>query len=410
MTDKVKTSKVESLHDIDLVTLQAVMQARVPAMLVGPPGTGKTATIKSIAKKIGYRLETVIGSRMDPTDVTGLPRSEEFGETSDGTKLYATSYSMPVWQANILRHPKTILFLDEFSNTPSEVRASFLNIIEDREFPSGAKMPADTIIVGAMNPTEQAADGFELDLPTTNRMFFMEWRPTLASWLAGMKDDWGRPDISEQELKYREKIIRYIADNPGDLEAFPDENQGAISRSNPSATEVAKYAWASRRTWNKVAVALGVAEERPIIQDTITKGLIGFSNSAKFRDFLTRDTTFDPHAILEDPKSIEWAELEVNDMRLILQSTVDITAEALSSENLKDNPNAHIPLLQMMNILALVAHHERGSEGVAFMQGVLSMFGSHKRSFSKEGATKLKETVQKLMPMYRDFTKDVTKK
>lgn len=408
--EKVKNQTLGSLHDIDLKTLESAMMARVPAMLVGPPGTGKTATIKKIARDMGYRLETVIGSRMDPTDVTGLPQSQFFGETEDKTKLYATAYSMPVWQANILRHPKTILFLDEFSNTPSEVRASFLNIIEDREFPSGAKMPPETIIVGAMNPTEQAADGFELDLPTTNRMFFMEWRPTLNSWLEGMENAWGRENVSEQEMKYRKKIIRFISDNPGRLEMLPGNENSAPVGSNPSAREVSMYAWSSRRSWDKVAMALGVAPERAIIQDTLTKGLIGYSNSAAFRDFLSREQDYNPEDILKNPESVDWTQLEVNEVRLILQSVTDITTERLNSENLAKNPDAADYMLQQIAVLQKVADADRAAEGVAFIQGTLRLYGITKRSFSPSATKKIEPAIKGLMGAYKGIAKNVVKK
>lgn len=57
---------------------------RLTPMLVGEPGTGKTATIKSLFRERGYTVITLIGSQMDRTDLAGIPvKSEAVVEHSD---------------------------------------------------------------------------------------------------------------------------------------------------------------------------------------------------------------------------------------------------------------------------------------------------------------------------------------
>lgn len=171
-----------SANSITMVSLRATVEARKPCMLVGAPGVGKTATIRAMAESMGYELITLLGSQMDPTDITGLPKGEVIAQDEEGKDIWGTVYLSPWWQVKILQKKKVMLFLDEFSNTSSAVRASMLTMLQNREFPNGTVMPDETIVLGAMNPTEQASDGWELDKPTTNRITFLVWRSLNEDW------------------------------------------------------------------------------------------------------------------------------------------------------------------------------------------------------------------------------------
>ena len=47
--------------------------ARVPVLLWGAPGTGKTSAIRAMAAAMGWPCETVIASIREPSDFAGLP-------------------------------------------------------------------------------------------------------------------------------------------------------------------------------------------------------------------------------------------------------------------------------------------------------------------------------------------------
>ena len=64
------TSRVDYEH-----TLQALgicVSARVPVLLWGNPGEGKTAAVES-ARGLGWHVETVIITHSEPSDFAGLP-------------------------------------------------------------------------------------------------------------------------------------------------------------------------------------------------------------------------------------------------------------------------------------------------------------------------------------------------
>lgn len=302
------------------------MKARMPAVLVGPPGVGKTAKLYELAARMGYELITLIGSQLDPTDIVGLPKGELLGKTEDGQDIFGTVNLSPWWQVRILLKRKVILFLDEMSNTSSATRASMLTMLQSREFPNGQKMPAETIVVGAMNPTEQAADGYDLDAPTTNRINFIVWSPSVEEWKEGMLRAWGKK-VGERELEWRRKIVRFITDSPASLQRLPStvnspETYGANPK-DPSEMEVLRYAWPSRRSWDNLSRVLAQAEPVPVVQDTLAQGIVGYVEASKFRDWLKRNSEISPGDLLANPKVVNWKKVGTDQATYLLRSVVD---------------------------------------------------------------------------------------
>src|ERR1700761_775365 len=53
--------------------LGVAVAARVPVLLWGAPGTGKTSVIRAMAQAMGLPCEAVIASIREPSDFAGLP-------------------------------------------------------------------------------------------------------------------------------------------------------------------------------------------------------------------------------------------------------------------------------------------------------------------------------------------------
>lgn len=313
----------DNAHTIQQMALRASMTARQPVMLVGDPGTSKTATIQSIAQEMGYDLIPLIASRMDPQDLSGFPTKGEYVD-EDGARHAITEYAPQFWQKQILDKKKVILFLDEFGNAHPSVRASMLSLIQDRQFPNGDKFPAETIIVGAMNPTESGADGYELDRATTNRMHFIAWSPTVDEWLKGMAVNWGRETTTTNESRWRNLIVRFIKDERTYLHNM-DTSTGSLNHDSDSERVVAHAAWASRRSWDNLARVLGALETTQAeVEDYIAEGIVGAKASAAFRSWIKKHGKLNIAEILKDPDAFEgWDTLELDDVNVLVRSAVD---------------------------------------------------------------------------------------
>lgn len=311
-------------------SLLASMKARMPAVLVGPPGVGKTATMRNLAERMGYELITIVGSQLDPTDIVGLPKGELLGKTEDGQDIYGTVNLSPWWQVRILKDKKIVLFLDEMSNTPAQVRASMLTLLQDREFPNGLKMPKETIVVGAMNPTEEAADGNDLDYPTTNRINFIVWSPPVSDWKTGMLRAWGK-EVSAEEMEWRKRIVNFIESMPSQLQKLPSDTASpqayGVDPNNASEVEVLRYAWPSRRSWDNLSRVLPYAKNNTAVEDTLAQGIVGYSAAVDFREWLNTNTSITPEQLLRDPKGYNWSNSNLSEAKSLLRSILEFAKD-----------------------------------------------------------------------------------
>jgi len=375
-------------NSVTMSSLKAVCQARIPVMLVGAPGVGKTATIRAMADSMGYSLITLLGSQMDPTDITGLPKGEVIGHDEEGKEIWGTVYLSPWWQVDILQKKKVILFLDEFSNTSSAVRASMLTMLQNREFPNGTTMPPETIVLGAMNPTEQAADGWELDKPTTNRIVFLVWRSLNEDWYNGMLNAWGNKNVSKEEMDWRRRIVAFLKDNPSFVHRENGETEGTpealgIDANDPSAAEVLRYAWASRRSWDNLSRILAfVDKDDKNIQDEIASGTIGAASAIAFREWLMKNDVLDPRAVIADPKSVDWSTIEVSDANIIFRAVEELIT--------KDNWR------QILALLGEIANQDAQSLVASYVKDFLKkvMVSARAAGEGAEGAALAKELIR----------------
>lgn len=335
---------------ITMQAIGAIAKARVPVMVVGEPGVGKTAKIRQLAKSMDYKLVTLLGSQMDPTDVTGLPKGEVVAKDDEGNDIWGTVYLAPWWQVVIMQQKNVILFLDEFSNTSSSVRASMLTLLQNREFPNGQQFPPETIVIGAMNPTEQAADGWELDEPTTNRIVFLVWKSPRQEWFDGMLNAWGET-VSEEETAWRRRIVAFLNDNPSYLSKRNTEEQGTpealgTNVNDASEAEVLRYAWASRRSWDNLSRILAHTEKKDTaLQDEISAGTVGRSSAIAFRSWMLENDVIDPASVLKNPKSVDWANADVSDANIIFRAI----SEMIDAKNWR----------QVLKLMTVIAEAER---------------------------------------------------
>lgn len=387
---------------IATTALKACMSARMPVMLVGPPGVGKTATVREIADSMGYEVITLIGAQLDPTDVKGLPKGEKLGITEDGKEIYGTVDMSPWWQVRILREKKIILFLDEFSNTPGATRSAFLVMLQNREFPNGQKMPDDTIIVGAMNSTEEASDGFELDQPTTNRITFLEWATPTQEWMDGMLRAWGRENVTDEEKGWRKKIVAFIGDNRQHLQKPPTtaslENASpeafGIAGNNASATEIFRYAWSSRRSWDNLARILAHAPDDPTVQDKLMEGTIGYSSAYAFREWLKKnDDGIDVDEILGNPEKVDWGEMSTSNATLIMRELVERTKEPKHKE-------------ECFNVLTAIADQNKQGIAATYLPSLINSMKVTGEGFGKNERTRAVARLAKLMQRYQEVAKN----
>jgi hypothetical protein len=213
--------------------LSVAIDANRPVLLMGAPGTAKTATIEALAAARGAYLEVLIASAQDPTTILGIPMPTEDRKYTEPT--------MPGWARRInaaaAEGRPTILFLDELTTVPPSVAAPLLGIVQSRRS-DGWTLPAETRIIAAANPPDLAVGGWAIEPAMANRWVHIDWPAPHAEWVA-----WA----SAQTSPALQTIAEYLSAVPGELLSVPTDIR---KRSGP---------WPSPRSWTNAADLIDAA-------------------------------------------------------------------------------------------------------------------------------------------------------
>src|SRR5262249_54880181 len=107
-------------------TLDFSLISRVPVLVWGPPGAGKTATIRAWAERRKLRCWTVVASLREPADFGGLPIADLDGREADGCGASPRVSFAPPRFAVEAAGEGGVIFLDELTTAPPAVQAALL--------------------------------------------------------------------------------------------------------------------------------------------------------------------------------------------------------------------------------------------------------------------------------------------
>jgi len=157
--------KIEQII-IDSVLLTE--QTKIPVLFLSNPGLGKTTILKRYAQNKGYHLESLIGSRFSPEEISGY----QVNTGADHLK-----HISPEWFNRIIEKKNkgitTLLFIDEISTCSEAVQGALLSLIFDRTIGSEKFLPEDTIIVSAANYAQNLPSSMNIMAPTLNRFILI---------------------------------------------------------------------------------------------------------------------------------------------------------------------------------------------------------------------------------------------
>src|SRR5918998_1705099 len=166
--------------------LGIAVEARVPVLLWGAPGTGKTSAIRAMADAMGWPCETVIAAIREPSDFAGLPV----------VRAAEVEMAPPRWAQRLASAGQGLLFLDEISTAPPAVQAALLRVVLERVV-GDLELPDGIVVVAAANPPEFAADGWDLSPPLANRLCHLDWPVEAQAFAEGPSGGWGAPRVPE---------------------------------------------------------------------------------------------------------------------------------------------------------------------------------------------------------------------
>ena len=283
-------------------------------MLVSTPGKGKTAFVNYMGEKLGVKVKAINTSTFEGVDANGMPYINP--ETKE------LNISKPFWLEGL--KDGDILFLDEFSNAPSEVRNAFLQIILDQKLPSGAEMP-QLRIIGAMNPADDLEGYVEFSNAMKDRWAFIPFDFPAEEWHKLYKDNFGKPQ-TPKEKKIREKLSQFLTTNPHLLEGRKPLKASAYGITDTAEATTIEYATPNRRNWDNLARELAQTEndeeEKKMRKDMFMEN-VGLECWRNFKEYIaTENKPLDKYKWDGEPDEITQ---QVN--RLKAENDVDKQAE-----------------------------------------------------------------------------------
>lgn len=142
--------------------------ARRAFIFVGKHGVGKSEGVVSCAASMGIDVVVFDLSIMEPTDLTGLPRSEN----------QTTVFDAP---ATLPREGGGLLVLEELNRAPRQMRAPCLQLLTARRLNSYV-LPPGWVVCASINDPGDGYDTDELDPALVSRFVQARIEPDVDDW------------------------------------------------------------------------------------------------------------------------------------------------------------------------------------------------------------------------------------
>lgn len=197
-------------------TFKTVLQAlvmlsrsdfRMPVMIRGPHGIGKTALFQQLAEDLGVSYFAVYGAQLTEGDILGVPRTEEFTK-HNGDPVVVTDFCLPKWLTEACDQPSVLVF-EEVDRADPQVRKAFMQLACERRL-WNMELHPETIIGAAINGGKygQNYDVLDMDPAEQDRWAIFDFDPTVDEWIAWAKQAGNIPNF----------VINFVRDNPRYLE------------------------------------------------------------------------------------------------------------------------------------------------------------------------------------------------
>lgn len=290
----------------DSIKLMSIaMKARVPYLLVGHSGVGKTQITEQIAKEVfpNHKFVTIMASQQDVGDFIGIPDIIKM-ETNDSSikkqMNRVTAWARPEWMPT----EPCVIFLDELNNARPDVESAMLQLVLEKRIHTHSLHP-DSYICAAINPaSSEYTTANTMSTALVKRFMVVSFEPVATEFI-----QWG-----EETKRIHPKFLGFLKHQPSISGA--EKKLDTLIKMEPCP-----------RLWEMATKLFNViekdnnTEDREIIKDMLSS-TVGVQAAAAFLSWLdTQDKPLDFKMVTSDPdKALEKLNEFYNSMRTDLVS------------------------------------------------------------------------------------------
>lgn len=216
-----------SFENVKVATDLIVKSGNVPN-IIGLQGIGKSELVRGYALDSNYGFAEITCSLLQEGDLA-MPY---ISKKDDGSQEvhYAINSVIKNLVEDADNHELSVLFLDEFNRSSSQVQSELMNLVLQREI-VGYHLPDSVRVILAMNPSSEM-EGFEgsnysvsfSDAAMMGRVVSIKMKPEIEEWLAyGSKVVDGKPNVHRSILNFlkQNRELFYTKEEEGKINNTP---------------------------------------------------------------------------------------------------------------------------------------------------------------------------------------------
>lgn len=172
--------------------LVKTVKKRLPVMVSGMPGVGKTDIAHWVAAKLKAAMQVLHPVVSDPTDAKGMPWIYVDEKSGQPKAVF-----IPFGELEAMMNAKglTIVLLDDLGQAPPVVQAAFMQLILSRSI-NGKRISDDVVFIACTNRKEDRAGVSGILEPVKSRFAtIVELTPDLESWVEWAIDFGIEPEV-----------------------------------------------------------------------------------------------------------------------------------------------------------------------------------------------------------------------
>lgn len=241
--------------------LRTAVLAKIPAMMWGPPGIGKSDLVRQLCEDHGLELRDVRISQLDSVDLRGIPHREN-GRT--------------VWNPpDFLPHDldsRGILFLDEINSGSVGTMAAAYQLVLDRRL-GNYELPAGWAVLAAGNRLQDRSIVNQMPMALRNRFIHIEVEVNL--------DDWRHWALTHG---VHSDVLGFISSAPDLLNEF-DVGDDKVRQQQMQQRAKDARAFATPRSWAFLSRLLSAGIPAEVEYETYGS-VVGEGPAAKFVEYM----------------------------------------------------------------------------------------------------------------------------